>query len=247
MTGRRDEIKFAPLKNIANFNGLMDRVINRGPHISGMACFHGYSGYGKTSACIQAANRYRAAYIDVGPFIKAGDLLSDIVKELGEPKPKGTIANKVAHAIEIMAADPDRPLIVDEAHNLRNERMIDVMRELHEKSQAPVILVGEETLPGKLMVHERVHNRIIEWVPAQPCDLEDAEMILTACYPALNIAEDLIAALVKETGGNTRRIVFNLDRIDQLQRREPGQLIGLAAFPVEMFHLGKPPRARRVQ
>lgn len=43
-----------------------------------------------------------------------------------------------------------RPLIIDEADFLVQKRMIEVVRDIYESSQATIILIGEEAMPVKL-------------------------------------------------------------------------------------------------
>lgn len=211
--------KPAPLKNVAAFNGLVKRVVNRAPDLPGMACFFGRSGLGKTKAATYGANMARATYIEVGQFTTAKSLLRSILVELGQMKPKGAVADMVEQAIMLLAADPMRPLIVDEAHWIAQKRFVDLLRELHDKSLAPVIMIGEETLPGQLEAFERVHNRVLEWVQAVPCDLEDARHLARSYCPDLKIGDDALAAIVAQTKGNTRRIVVQLARELEEARR----------------------------
>jgi DNA transposition AAA+ family ATPase len=211
--------KPAPLKNVASFNGLVKRVVNRAPDLPGLAVFHGRSGLGKTKAAVYGANSSRATYVEVGQFTTAKSLLRSILVELGEMRPRGSVADMVEQAIMRLAADPTRPLIIDEAHWIAAKRFVDLLRELHDKSLAPVIMIGEETLPQQLEAFERVHNRVLEWVQAVPCDLEDARHLARSYCPDLKIAEDRLAAIVTETKGNTRRIVVALAReLEEVRR-----------------------------
>ncbi len=133
-----------------------------------------------------------------------------ILKEVGVQAPRGTITDMIEQAVQVLAADRRRPLIVDEAHHVAHKRFVDLLRELHDKSLAPVILIGEETLPRQLEAFERVHNRMLDWVPAQPCDEGDFGRLAKVYCPGLTIADDLVKAIMAATRGNTRRIVVNL-------------------------------------
>ena len=53
----------APLKNVTLMNALVERVMNRSPGLPGMATFHGFSGYGKTSAATYVAAKHRCYHI----------------------------------------------------------------------------------------------------------------------------------------------------------------------------------------
>lgn len=236
----------APLKNVAAFNGLVKRVVNRAPGLPGMACFYGRSGLGKTKSAIYGANTSRAAYVEVGQYTTAKSLLRSVLLELGVAAPRGSIAEMVETAIMRLAADPTRPLIVDEAHWIAAKRFVDLLRELHDKSLAPVILIGEETLPTALEAFERVHNRILEWVGAEPCDLDDARTLARAYCLGLTVRDDLLDTIVERTAGNTRRIVVNLARVLEAARVAGRGEIGLADYDVAQISTHKAPSPRRV-
>ncbi len=220
----------APLKNVAGFSSLIEKMVERDGDLPGLACFFGPSGWGKTKSAIYGANRYRAAYVECGQFTTARSLLMQILIELGDARPRGSIEELKTKAIMMMAGNPRRPLIVDEAHFVANKRFVDVLRELSDKSGAAVILIGEEMLPQHLEAFERVHNRVLEWLPALPCDAEDFGLLAENRCRGLDIARDLADAVLDKTKGNTRRIVVNLVKI-----AEKAQLIGCQAIDLAGF------------
>lgn len=220
----------APLKNVAAFSMLLQKMVDRRPDEPGLACFHGPSGWGKTKAAIYGANRYRATYVECGQFTTARSLLAAILMELGQPKPRGSIEDMKNEAIMLMVGDSRRPLIVDEAHFVASKRFVDVLRELSDKSGAPVIMIGEETLPVALERFERVHNRVLKWLPAEPCDDEDFKLLVDARCHGVSVAPDLAAEILAQTKGNTRRIVVNLSRVMDIAAERGCDHVDLAAF-----------------
>ena len=244
-TGTLSVKKPAPLKNVVAFNGLIKRVVNRAPDLPGMACFFGRSGLGKTKAATFGANNARATYIEVGQFTTAKSLLRSILIELGDQRNGGSVADMVERAIELLAADPSRPLIVDEAHWIAAKKFVDLLRELHDKSLAPVVLIGEETLPQQIETFERVHNRMLEWVGAVPCDLEDARHLARSYCDGVKVADDLLQEFIRQTRGNTRRIVVNLARAQEEARRLGKAEIGAADYNAALIVTNAGPAPRR--
>lgn len=220
----------APLKNVSAFSTLLAKMVERDGDLPGLAAFHGPSGWGKTKAAIYGAQRYRAAYVECGQFTTARSLLTQILIELGEPRPRGSIEDLKTQAIMIMVGDPRRPLIVDEAHFIAQKRFVDLLRELSDKSGAPVILIGEEMLPKHLEAFERVHNRVLVWLPAQPCDAEDFGHLVTTRCQGIKVAPDLAAAILERTRGNTRRIVNNLVKVTEVARTTGAKTVDLDTF-----------------
>lgn len=232
----------APLKNVTLFQGLVDKVLERAVHLPGMACFYGYSGFGKTFSAVYAANRARAYYIEMGETWTRRTLTDAILKELGEPG-QGTVADRIETIVYRLGADPDRPLIVDEADFLIKRGMVDLVREVHDKSQAPVILIGEELMPSKLQRWERAHNRMLDWVAAQPCDLDDARHLGRLYAGDIEIADDLMQRILKASAGRARRICVNIQKV-----YEEARLLGLTEMRLSdydgQFFTGEPPKRR---
>ena len=220
----------APLKNVAAFSTLIAKVVERKRHLPGMAVFSGPSGYGKSRSATYGAVAYRAAYVECDQFTTAKSLLTLILKDLGVERPRGTTPDLIDQAVMIMAGDVCRPLIVDEAHHIAAKRFVDVLRTLHDKSGAPVVLIGEETLPKQLEAFERVHNRMLTWVQAMPCDAEDFGILAKTVCPNVRLASDLVTEILRETRGNTRRIIVNLDEAEQRANRLGTDLVDLKNF-----------------
>jgi len=204
--------RFAPLRNVAAMGVLVERLTSRGIHLPGFGVFHGYSGYGKTYASIYAQNRTGGPRIEIGDSWTKRTLLVSLLKELGVNEPRGTIAD-LAEQLIIRLAEPDHPpVFIDEADKLVDKNMIELVRELQEKSQCAFVLIGEELLPQKLERSERAHNRVLEFVTAQPCDLGDSKLLAAAIAPGFAFSDGLLARITAESEGRARRIVTNIDR-----------------------------------
>ncbi|CDX20208.1 conserved hypothetical protein [Mesorhizobium sp. ORS 3359] len=230
MTETRKVNRPAPLKNVSAFATLLETMVNREPWLPGLAAFFSPPGWGKTESAVYGANRYRAIYVECGLFTSARSLLSDILKELGDPTPRGNIEAMKNQAIMLMAADPRRPLIIDETHFIAHKRFVDLVRELSDKSGAPVVMIGEERLPFLLAAFDRVHSRVLKWLPAVPCDAEDFALLAANRCEGLKLAPDLAKAILERTNGNTRRIAINLAKVNEVALLTGSKVIDLATF-----------------
>ncbi|MBV1702593.1 MAG: ATP-binding protein [Hyphomicrobiales bacterium] len=235
----------APTRNIAAFSGLVTRLITRRPDVPGLGCFYGRAGLGKSKAATFGANMARATYVECNQFTTAKSLLLRILSEMGVHKAKGSVPDLLDLATERMAMDPSRLLIIDEAHWIAHKRFIDIARALHDLSRAPIILIGEEMLPTALETHDRVHSRILEWVEASPCNLEDMMHLIRIRAPGLVLAPELINLLLDRTRGNARRIVVNLADIVEESRRLGVNKIGLDQYDAARIRVHKAPTVVR--
>jgi DNA transposition AAA+ family ATPase len=236
----------APLKNVAAMMGLIERLKSRGAHMPGFGVNYGPSGYGKTYAAIFGQNKTRGPRIEIGDSWTKKTLVCAILKELGVREPRGTVATLTEQVI-IRLAEPDHPpLFVDEADKLVDKGMVELMREIQEGAQIPVILIGEELLPQKLQKIERVHNRVLDWVAAQPVDIEDVRKLAHIFCPGIAIDEAVLDEMRRVSDGRARRVVTNLFRVREFaMSRGLDELKAGGLLPE--FYTGTPPlRSRRV-
>lgn len=238
-----------PLKNVAAFMSMTMQLIERGPHLPGFGVCHGHSGLGKSLASIFAQNKTQAIRVEVGESWTKRTFLRTVLRELSmEPRKKSaTIPDMAEDVIAALGDDPRRPLIVDEADKLVDKGHIELVRELQEHSGAPVILIGEEKLPAKLLQVERIHNRVLAWCPAQPCDLDDAKKLADAFAPKLTIADDLLKTILAQSQGRARRIVVNINRAVDIARNKGVHIVDLKHWGNSAFFTGEPPLPRHMQ
>ncbi|MCV0428298.1 MAG: ATP-binding protein [Roseibium sp.] len=237
----------ATLKNVARFLTLMETLIHRGPHLPGIGVFHGFSGYGKTYASIYAQNKTRALRLEVGDSWTRKKFLECLLAEADVKAGRMSIADLTEQAILALGDDFQRPLIIDEADKLADKGMLELVREIQEHSQVPVLLIGEELLPAKLQKVERVHNRVLEWVPAEPCDHDDARALADMFCPDVHLEPDVINNLIDLTEGRARRLVVNFNKIAEYARNTQKNWFDAKSFDRGWFYTGEPPRraARR--
>lgn len=233
----------ALLKNVAACMALVESLRSRSQHLPGIGVLSGWSGYGKTYATIFAQNKTRALRVEVGKSWTMRTLVQRLLAEAGV-EPRGTIADMTEQLVMFLGDDPTRPVIIDEADQLVDRGMIDLVREIHEHSQAPVLLVGEELLPEKLARHERTHNRVLDWVRAQPCDGEDTRALARLFCPGVIVADDLLEAIRTRSEGRARRIAVNLNRAAEQARHRGLTTIDLKHHDGVFFTSTPPSRGR---
>lgn len=237
--------RFAPLHNVAAMSVLVERLRHRAAHLPGLGVFHGFSGYGKTYAAIHAQNRTGGPRVEVGDSWTKKTLLRAILKECGVNEPRGTIPDLAEQVIMRISEPGHPPLFIDEADKLIDKGMMELVREIHEGSQCPIILIGEELLPQKLERIERAHNRVLEFVTAQPCDLADTQKLAAALAPKYQFSDELLRRVLSESEGRARRIVTNIDRLVEWARTSGTTIID-ESYDGQLYTGRSPVRGRRV-
>ncbi|MGF3027995.1 AAA family ATPase [Methylobacterium aquaticum] len=235
-----NDVVQAPLKNVAALATLVESVRERSQLSSGFGLFYGPSGYGKSRACEYARDNHDCLYVEVFDFWGRKELCRAVLSELGRT-PKGTIADMMSEIGRHLGQRVGCGLIIDEADKLVDKNMIEMARDIQRLTNAPVILVGEESLPQKLAVYERCENRVLDFGLAQPCDVQDARILAGLIAPGIEIDGALIEKICQETRGRTRRVANTLLEIANYARNRGERAVTAAGYRGHIFN-GVAPR-----
>jgi DNA transposition AAA+ family ATPase len=246
MSEQTHQVKPGSLAALQNVMGAMELTLKlqkRGPHLPNLGVIYGRSGEGKSYATIFVQNRTGAIRVEVGESWNRRTLMRNILRECGVGDPKGSAADMVERAIELLGDQPDRPLIIDEADKLVDKGLIEMIREIAEASQVPVLLVGEELLPAKLQRYERVHNRVLAWFAAHPCDASDAKKLADVFLGGFAIDAALLEQIRLKADGRARRIVTSMHGVAEWARGAGVRDLTIASYQGGFF-TGEAPQPR---
>jgi hypothetical protein len=231
----------ASIHNLAIVRTAVERLNGRANGLPGFAVLYGPAGYAKTTSLLAAANTTRAYYVQMRSAWGRKTLLEKIITEMGM-RPSGTIPNMLDIICEQLAKSR-RPLMIDEFdHCLSSDKLVELVRDIYEGSQSPIIIAGEEMLPQKLKKWERFHSRVLTWVLAQSVSLADTQALAPIYAPGIDIADDLLAHLVKLSGGSVRRVCVNLSGIAEKCALEGWLSADLRQWGDTPIYTGEAPR-----
>jgi DNA transposition AAA+ family ATPase len=97
-------------------------------------------------------------YIQVPDKCASKKLFEEIIESLKHRATKGTVADLRNRAFEVLRACEVEMLIIDEADRLKRETFADV-RDIYDKLEIAVVLVGTDRLDAVIKRDEQVHNR----------------------------------------------------------------------------------------
>jgi len=233
----------APLRNVSSCLIAMESVVNRPSHLSGMIAFYGPAGYGKTTAAIFVANEFRAYHVEVKSTWTQKAFLLNICREMGIQKPAKVIY-ELAEQVSEQLASSGRPLIIDEFDHVIKKGYVELVRDLSDGTGAPILLIGEEQIDANLQRWERFHRRILDWIPAQPADMSDAECLRDLYCKSVQIADDLLTKVVDVSNGSISRIVSNLDRIQRNTLTQGNNTVNAEQWGNQRLDNGRSPSRR---
>ena len=191
---------------MGRFDSAVDDVVNAERGLSGFVLAYGQAGRGKSVA----ADRYHytrgGAYVRVWQNWSQTSFLQRLLFEVrgkNTDMPRHT-GNKCKEVIVQLLQDERKPLFIDEADRLKIDRIED-LRDIHEMTGAPVVLIGEEGIFGLLSERRRIWSRVAYEVEFGP--ISSAEVALYAMQAAgLDIPLALSSEIAQRTEGDFRLV-----------------------------------------
>lgn len=209
--------KMAITKNVVALQSAYNELLNRDSGIPGLGLLHGNTGHGKSTAVAWLVNKVNGIYVRAAATWTPSAMLGAIMSELGAEALGNNSALMVKRITEQLAIN-NRLLVVDEADYLfSNLKMLETLRDIHDVSGAPVIIVGMEGIERRIVNRPQFRRRISQWVEFRSADLEDART-LTNDVCEVEVEDDLLARLHEEAAGNVGLMVVGLSRIESLGR-----------------------------
>ncbi|GHB24163.1 AAA family ATPase [Salinicola rhizosphaerae] len=231
-----------PLTNVALLAAAIERAASRPAGLPGLVVMYGPSGYGKSLAASYSANQHRAYYVECRESWTKKAFLLAILLEIGVI-PAKTISEMVDQIAEQLSRS-GRPLIVDDVQYVIDKAAANVLTDLYNASEGTIILIGEERVPASMGRLERLHNRVLEWVPAEAASLDDVGALAARSYPDIDIADDLLALVNDRVRGCLRRVAVNLYQIHQEALANGWERVDAAIWGEREIHTGQPPARR---
>ncbi|UZD92720.1 ATP-binding protein [Pseudomonas corrugata] len=234
--------KIVPLTNVGLLSGAMSRAQARPAGLPGLLVMYGPSGYGKSAAAAFAANQHRCYYTECRDTWSKKAFLAAILRDMSI-LPSRTLSEMVDQ-IAVQLSTSRRPLIVDDVQYLLDKATANVLTDIHNASEGTVVLIGEERVPSSLQRLERLHNRVLEWIPAQPATIDDIRQLAIETYPGMKFGEDLLDDLRTATRGCLRRVAVNLHKVQSEAAAMMIDFVDLAAWGKRSWFTGEAPVRR---
>jgi len=194
-----------------NYNRMVAAVtalVKRDPSLPGLGLIYGKWGFGKSEAVDYYYSVEDIFYIAVERLWRPRRLLEEMceVMNLGDPVYRlDRLSDQVCDGLRRW----NKPLFIDEGdYLLKNGVMLDVIRDIHEKTRVPIIMIGMESALKKLHRHGQFLSRIlpagiVEFMPVTPPEIRLIINKWTGLTMEINAAE----LFCQYTDGDFRYIV----------------------------------------
>jgi DNA transposition AAA+ family ATPase len=169
---------FVKTNNVKRFITMMNNLQNRAEGVPGMGLVYGEPGLGKTQTIKWWAFKNDAILIRCNQMMSARWLLKEILDYMSEIKPY-SISDSFEEVIRNLILTP-RVLIVDEVDYLTMDKnkSIEILRDIHNKTNVPVVLVGMTNARSRLKKFSHLYDRLSEIVKFERFSKSDIKMIV---------------------------------------------------------------------
>ena len=205
---------FIKTKNVKRFVSLMDEVQKLPPNIPKLALVYGDHGLGKSQTIQWWADKNNSIYVRATQGMTSRWLLSEIAEEIGEDPYWHT--QETFSLIENHLRLNPKVIIVDEIDYLIEKHTVETLRDLHDKTGCPIVLVGMGAANKKLARYPHLTDRIYKQLKFEQFNQDDISDILSQLTD-LSFAEDAINYLATRTN-QFRQLVKLINKIEKLSQ-----------------------------
>lgn len=195
-----------------------------------MVLFEGYTGAGKSTTLTSMLNRYGdAIYLRLTSVMTPSSFVRAVLRELEVDVPRRGVQDNLDIIAERLV-ERKKALFVDEADYLfRSNKMIDLVRDIHDIAKLPIVLVGMDGVGHKLNNNKQLDRRVTRRVRFQKMELPDGR-ILSDELCEVRLADDLILHCLEKTKGSIALMTVALARIEKFAKKQDWLEISLDAW-----------------
>mgnify|MGYP001625156260 FL=1 len=168
---------FVKTRNVRNFIGLVEALKSKPKNIPKMGLIYGEPGLGKSQTALWLACKYDGIYIRASNLMTSRWLVEEIVREMDE-LPRYLTSDNFNVVISKLIQKP-KIIFVDEIDYLMNNyKSVETLRDIHDKTDCPIIFVGMGLAIRKLERYKHLYDRFSEIVKFETFGVNDIAQII---------------------------------------------------------------------
>lgn len=197
---------FVKTQNVKNFISLMESIQTKPEGTPRMALVYGEPGLGKSQTALWWAVKNDAVYLRSTNMMSGKWFLEELAEELGEV-PYSKTSDLFKQCVNQLLINP-RIILIDEIDYLvGDKRTIETIRDIHDKTNVPIVLLGMNKADKKLMRYRHVYDRLSEILRFESFTLSEVKNIASQ-LAEIDILED--ALKIMHSSANRFRQFVNL-------------------------------------
>lgn len=233
--------KIAPVKNLLRLAELGLSLKDRSISTPGIGVVYGDTGFGKTTGLAwYGVRQERAVYVRALQLWTPLTMLETIAGEL-DVQTDRSLAKTLTRIVSELVAQ-NRMLIVDEAdYVVGNVKLLNTLRDVHDLSTMPVVLVGMADFVKKLrtrMDQRQFSGRVAFELEFKPLDLDDTRLLAKELLDDdVKIDDALLTRLHDACEGSARLVRVGLARIEAFARKKNLRKVTEGDWGAQALHL----------
>jgi DNA transposition AAA+ family ATPase len=204
---------FAETANVKNFLSTINKIRDSRGDVPRMALVFSDPGLGKTKTAIWYATKEKSAvYCRCINRMSQRHLLERIVSEAGEI-PSYRTHHLFNQIVDHFMLNP-RILLIDEIDYLCANGAIEILRDIHDLTNSPVLLIGMGMAEKKLRRFPHLYDRLSEAIlKFTPLTRQDIKSVITQMCE-VPLSDDAIDYLAVQTAGRFRSVISYMHRAE---------------------------------
>ena len=168
---------FVKTKNVKNFIGLVENLINKPKNIPKMGLVYGEPGLGKSQTALWLACKYDGIYLRASNLMTGRWLLEELVKELDEI-PRFLTSDNFNIVVKKLKQKPQVIFIDEIDYLVNNYKTIETLRDIHDETGCPIIFIGMGLAHRKLERYKHLYDRFSEILKFETFGVDDLSQII---------------------------------------------------------------------
>ena len=205
---------FIKTRNVKNFVVLMENLKKCPANIPKMALVYGGHGLGKSQTILWWATNNDAVYLRANQGMTSRWLLCEIAEELGEVP--FWHSQETFNLIEQNLKANPKIIIVDEIDYLIEKSTVETLRDLHDRTGSPIVLVGMGMADKKISRYKHLEDRIFEKLKFEHFNQQDISEIISQLSD-INFSEGAIEYLSIQSN-QFRQIIKLINKVEKLAK-----------------------------
>ncbi|MDR0966685.1 MAG: AAA family ATPase [Myxococcales bacterium] len=223
----------AETRNLTTLAQTAEALRTRATDLPGIAAIVGKPGSGKTQGCVWLRDQVDAIYMKANSFWTPRSMLDCLCVETGVDT-RGLRGVVIDRLIERLAISY-RAIIIDEGDYLVEKiSLLDALRDIHDLSGAPLLVVGMQDFLAKVKRREQFASRIARTIQFGDATIEDVRVVAKACCE-VELADDLLARIVSSCAASMRRIKVSLAQVEGWALRKDLECVDSSTWGSQVF------------
>ncbi|UCG35570.1 MAG: AAA family ATPase [Candidatus Omnitrophota bacterium] len=215
--------RFIQTDNVRRLQEAAVALEKRQEGVPGLGLICGNAGLGKTKSIQWYVMHSNSIYLRAKATWTVSWMLDCICRELNILS-MNRIRDKFADLQSSIKAVKCTVFIDEADYLVRDRKLLDTIRDLHDETDMPIVLVGMDEIQKKLMRHHQFWSRISQQVIYKPLTIKEI-ILLGSELCSLTMKDASAEQLYVNTSGNFRDIIVALSHLEKMATANKTDLI----------------------